>query len=343
MNINTHTRPVEPPAPWEFVARVAHQHTISRELAHKRRLENVYVTSLSPRNTSGAEFLFGAFVPQSNAYINDMRTHPHDVTLSIVEIGRQIGIALSHEYLGVQPQHAFVLDHMVFEACAPLHSQDWRAHETLWGHVNISQQVRNTEGALSSAQADGAFYAQDRLMCTQASRWSIVPRERYLRLREIARSRNTRRPGQATDTVPLGPGFQVSLDSTARQPVLQPGLWVSSSGTRFVATLHVDASNLFFFDHDNDHVPGMLVLEGMRSMAQDILGKFTPADAGPAALARIEVAFKNFAELTAPVQLVASIVQAPTATTPMALHIEARQLDRCFATGDFVAACAAVA
>jgi 2-oxo-3-(phosphooxy)propyl 3-oxoalkanoate synthase len=344
MTIAEQTRPVQADiTPWEFVSRVAHQHTISRELTHKRRLENVYVTSLSPMGAQSpsvtpSEFLFGAFVPQSNVYINDMRSHANDVVLSVVEIGRQIGIALSHEYLGVRPKQAFVLDRMVFEALPALHKQDWHASETLWGQVRISQQVHNAEGELSSTLADGAFYAQDRCVCTQSSQWSILPRERYQRLREIARNRNARRPGQMGEPVPLGPGFTVSLDSTARQPVLAPTLWVSSSGNRFVATLLVDRRNLFFFDHDNDHVPGMLVLEGMRSMALDIVGKFTPTERGPASLARIEVSFKTFAELDAPVQLVATVRTPPSEGQPMALHVEARQLDRVFASGDFVAA-----
>jgi hypothetical protein len=342
MNAVTDARPIAAtPAPWDPLSHVAHRHTISRELAHKRRLENVYVTSLSPAARQD-EFLFGAFVPQSNVYINGMRTHANDVTLSIVEIGRQIGIALSHEYLNVGSHSAFVLDRMVFETMPALHTQDWRAQETVWGHATISQQVHNAAGELTSAQADGAIHAQERCICTQSSQWSILPRDRYQRLREIARTRFLRHPGAKTDVAPLGPGFMVSLDTTTQQPVLEPGLFVASSGNRFVATLHVDRQNLFFFDHDNDHVPGMLVLEGMRAMAVDIVGKFRGAAQAAQLLRRIEVSFKNFAELDAPVQLVATLcnVQASKVGGPLSLHIEARQLDRCFATGDFLATAA---
>ncbi|MGY4829720.1 AfsA-related hotdog domain-containing protein [Sphaerotilaceae bacterium SBD11-9] len=322
---------------WDRAPRVDHQNTIPRKLAHKRRLENVYVTSLCETDARN-QFLFGAFVPQSNAYINDMRVHAGDVTLSIIEIGRQIGIALSHEFLGVAPQQTFVLDTMVFEALPAMGAHDWRANDTLWGHATIDQQVHNGEGELSSARADGRIQAGNDLVCTQSSNWSILPRERYLRLRELSRARNERRMGEAGDTASLGPGFMVSLDAQLRQPVLEAGLWVSSNASRFVATLHVDRRNLFFFDHDNDHVPGMLVLEGMRAMALDIVGKFRLGGDGPAALRRIEVAFKNFAELDAPVQLVATLDPHRSDDEPLALHVEARQLGRAFATGDFIAA-----
>lgn len=333
---------VERPAPavvdaWEIAPQVNHQNTIPRKLAHKRRLENVYVTSLSPAGPDN-EFIFGAFVPQSNAYINDMRVHAGDVTLSIIEIGRQIGIALSHEYLGVAPQQTFVLDSMVFEALPPLHTHDWLANDKLWGQALIDQQVHNTDGELSSARADGRIWAGNDCVCAQSSHWSILPRDRYQRLRELSRSRNVRRMGDAADAVPLGPGFWVSLDAPLRRAVLQPGLWVSSNASRFMATLQVDQRNLFFFDHDNDHVPGMLVLEGMRSMALDIVGKFRSRSTGPAALRRIEVAFKNFAELDAPVQLVAALDPHRRDGEPLSLQVEARQLGRVFATGEFIAA-----
>jgi len=322
---------------WDRAPRVDHQNTIPRKLAHKRRLENVYVTSLCETDARN-QFLFGAFVPQSNAYINDMRLHAGDATLSIIEIGRQIGIALSHEYLGVAPQQTFVLDTMVFEALPALHTHDWLANDKLWGQALIDQQVHNPEGELSSARATGQIWAGTECVCAQSSNWSILPRDRYQRLREISRSRNVRRMSEATDTAPLGPGFWVSLDAQLRSGVLESGLWVSSNASRFVATLHVDQRNLFFFDHDNDHVPGMLVLEGMRSMALDIVGKFSPRSTGPAALRSIEVAFKNFAELDAPVQLVATLDPHRSSDAPLALHVEACQLGRAFATGDFIAA-----
>ncbi|MBX3627928.1 MAG: hypothetical protein KF892_23160 [Rhizobacter sp.] len=338
MNAAAVERPAPAVAPtWEIAPQVNHQNTIPRNLAHKRRLENVYVTSLSPAGPS-SEFIFGAFVPQSNAYINDMRVHAGDVTLSIIEIGRQIGIALSHEYLGVAPQQTFVLDTMVFEALPPLHTHDWLANDKLWGQALIDQQVHNAEGELSSARANGQIWSGTDCVCMQSSNWSILPRDRYQRLRELSRSRNVRRMSEATETTPLGPGFWVSLDAQLRRGVLAPGLWVSSNASRFVATLHVDQRNLFFFDHDNDHVPGMLVLEGMRAMALDIVGKFSSRSTGPAALRRIEVGFKNFAELDAPVQLVASLDPHRTDGEPLTLHVEARQLGRVFATGDFIAA-----
>jgi hypothetical protein len=338
MNAAALQRPASAGAPaWDLAPQVNHQNTIPRKLAHKRRLENVYVTSLS-QVSARSEFLFGAFVPQSNAYINDMRVHAGDVALSIIEIGRQIGIALSHEFLGVKPQQTFVLDTMVFEALPAMHTHDWRAHDQLWGQATIDQQVHGGDGELSSARAEGRIQAGSDCVCMQSSNWSILPKERYQRLREISRARNERRMSEATDTESLGPGFLVSLDAQLRQPVLAPGLWVSSNASRFVATLHVDRRNLFFFDHDNDHVPGMLVLEGMRSMALDIVGKFSPRAAAPVALRRIEVAFKNFAELDAPVQLVATLDPHRDEGTPLALHVEARQLGRSFATGDFIAA-----
>lgn len=334
-----HTLHLRPDA--EALAKVAHRHTISRELAHKRRLENVYVTSLCQQSDS--EFLFGAFVPQSNAYINDMRTHANDVTLSLIEIGRQIGIALSHEYLGVGQHNAFVLDHVEYQAFAPLQKIDWRARETLWGQVLISNRRYAESGELISAQADGAFFSGDQCVARQSSSWTICPKERYQRLRELSRSRAARRPassaaGAQPDASFTG-GFKVGLHTALRRPVLEDVLWANREHSGFSATLHVERDNLFFFDHENDHVPGMLLLEGMRRLALDIAGRYAQRGDAEPALGHMQLAFQNFAELDSPVHLEAT-QSDPTETDALAgrlgeIRIQARQNGRAVASGRF--------
>jgi hypothetical protein len=322
----------------DAIAKVAHRHTISRELAHKRRLENVYVTSLCEQ--SEGEFLFGAFVPQSNAYINDMRTHANDVTLSLVEIGRQIGIALSHEFLGVGHGNAFVLDQVEYQAFAHLQEVDWRANETLWGHLLISNRRYSAEGELVSAQADGAFFSGDQCVARQSSAWTICPKDRYVRLREIARNRAQRRTPAADDAaLPFAGGFKVGLHTALRRPVLDEVLWANREHDSFSATLHVERENLFFFDHENDHVPGMLLLEGMRRLALDIAGRYAHHGDAEPAIGQMQLEFKNFAELDSPVQLLATQAEhGLDAAPPGAIHIEARQFGRVVASGSFAVA-----
>lgn len=322
----------------DAIAKVAHRHTISRELAHKRRLENVYVTSLCEQ--SDGEFLFGAFVPQSNAYINDMRTHANDVTLSLVEIGRQIGIALSHEFLDVSHGNAFVLDQVEYQAFPHLQTIDWRAHETLWGHVLISNRRYSDAGELVSAQADGAFFSGDQCVARQSSSWTICPKDRYMRLREISRNRAQRRIAALDEAAaPFVGGFKVGLHTALRRPVLADVLWANREHNSFSATLHVERENLFFFDHENDHVPGMLLLEGMRRLALDIAGRYVHNGDAEPPISQMQLEFKNFAELDSPVQLLATqgdpADSAVGAVQPGAIHIEALQHGRAVASGTF--------
>lgn len=72
--------------------------TISRDLTHKRLIENVYVTSMY--RATERKFLCGAYLPHANTYLNNMKFHASDVMLKIVEIGRQIGTAVCHEFMG---------------------------------------------------------------------------------------------------------------------------------------------------------------------------------------------------------------------------------------------------
>lgn len=335
-----HSAPVLP-IHREVPQHLNHQNTLPRGLAHKRRLENVLVTSLSTLDPHRNDFLFGAYLPQSNVYLNDMRVQPGDVTLALVEIGRQVGIAASHEFLDVSPEHAFVLDTMHFDVYPAMHAVDWKSSDNLWGHIVIDNEQYDGDGQLKSARACIQTHSGSKLLGTQMSHWSLIQRDRYQRLRDTGRTRAQRLRAKTDDPQPLGPGFQVKLDAKLRQPVLEPMLWMNRNASRFVATLHVDPANQFFFDHENDHIPGMLILEGMRNMALDITGKFTPEGGGMSSLQSFDVAFRNFAELDAPVQLVATLdahhAQANAAHT-LTLDIEARQFDRTVATGHFTAA-----
>ncbi|AKJ29754.1 AfsA-related hotdog domain-containing protein [Caldimonas brevitalea] len=322
---------------WGRIQNSAHQRTIARELAHKRQLESVYVTSL--HQLSDSEFLIGAFVPQSNQYINDMRLGPQDVTLSLVEIGRQIGIAVSHEFLGVPHGHAFILDDMRFEPMPAWHSIDWRTAERLWVHMTVRDCKLGAEHELVSVRAEGTFYVGEQCVCRQSSGWTVQPQHRYLRLRELARLRHVRRPPVPQgDEPPLAGGFRVRAHASAARAVIEDTLWVSRTDHSFVGTLRVERDNRFFFDHQNDHVPGLLVLEGMRRLALDVASRYRRYD-GEALLREMEVDFTSFAELDCPVYLTARPAGQPDVMgPPERLHVEARQGERLVASSRFLMA-----
>src|SRR5882724_5513469 len=237
----------------DYFAKLAYQHTIPRELTHKRRLENVYLTSLN--RVSQQEFLVGAYVPHANTFVNDMRCDPNDVTLTIVEIGRQIGIALSHEFLGVRYDNAFVLRDMEVEVLPAMRAIDWPENETLYAQALIDEQKFLETGELASARANVLFYVGEQCVCRQSSNSYVQQQSRYLKLRELTRTKHARSLKlYGADAPGLSGGFKIRTHSALKRPVIEDTLWAASDANKFIATLRVDRDNRFFFDHDNDHV-----------------------------------------------------------------------------------------
>ena len=307
--------------------------TVSRHLTHKRRIENVYLTSLSQRGE--ADFVIGAYVPQANLFLNEMKSHPGDVTLTIAEIGRQAGMAVCHEYLGVGHANAFILNSSGLELLPALHAVDWSDDDTLVINVSVKETAHDEDGALRSIGATEEFYANGVLVCRQFNDWAIQPVERYRRLRELSRAKS-RRGGQAMPEK-IG-GLKIQSNPQAKRSVLAENYWVAQGGASFVGILEVDQSNLFFFDHANDHVPGMLILEGMREMAVDLASRFGWPEGRSPRIQTIELSFKSFAELDSPVSLVAQLSGIPENGEPLSIHLEVRQAGKVLGDGSFIIA-----
>jgi hypothetical protein len=306
--------------------------TISRDLAHKRRVENVYLTSMA--RISENEFACGAYVPQANGYLNQIRSGPNDVVLALIEIGRQIGIALCHAYLGVDRSDVFILDTLRFDIFSPYYSVDWVKDDLLTARMTIENRRMRAEGSLSGVCATIDFHSGDSLVCRLHSDWSIHPLESGRRLREISRVRNLRSANPTGSGAPPFDGFKIQPIFSVTRPLLHRDLWVSFNGVKFAALLQIDTENLFFFDHQNDHVPGMLIIEGMRELAIDVAMRFPHKGETQPRLLCIDTIFKQFAELDYPVMLVAEI--KPEASDPtMGICVQAQQFDKTVSVGHF--------
>ncbi len=314
-----------------IMSRVSYRQTVARELTHKRYLENVYVTSLD--RLSATEFLGGAYLPRANTYINAMRGDSNEVTLPIIEIGRQIAMAITHQFLGVGHCNAFILSDIQFEIFPAQHAIDWQAQETLLAHSVLTDSQHLDSGELSQVNGYMNFYVDAQRVFRQSSNYAIQSHARYLKMRELMRTRYERSKklngGAATD---FGDVIKAAL--CRKCTVLDDTVWIGADSNNVIATLQVDRSNLFFFDHDNDHVPGMLLLEGMRQLTGDVCARFSHDNAEK--IAKINLEFSNFAELDAPVYLAATVERNPAdARILSAVSIEARQLNKVVGKGAF--------
>jgi hypothetical protein len=310
-----------------LIPEIDFMHTISRDLTHKRRLDNVYVTS-------------GAFIPQANEHINGMRGWRNDVMLTVIEIGRQLGIAVCHAYMGVARANVFVLNTMKMETFPAYHTTDWTVEDMLTARFTVGNLVYRIDGSLSGVHASADFFVGDGAVCRIHSDWTIQPVESGKRLREISRVRNMRNAAACLDGPPPFEGFRIQSIFPAKNSVLDDALWVAGNGNAFATTLQVDLDNMFFFDHENDHVPGMLILEGMRELAVDVALRFPRTGSEYPRISRADVAFKNFAELGHTVELLAEVEDKADAAHNKELYIrvEARQFGKTLSEGRFIVA-----
>lgn len=300
--------------------------TVSRDLTHKRLIENVYVTSMY--RATETKFLCGAYLPHANAYLNDMKFHSDDVMLKIVEIGRQIGTAICHEFMGVGQDNAFILNDVFLETLPGWAETDWRASESLVSQLSVTRRDYSKDGQLRSIRADAVNQVGGRGVCRGYSDWAILPKDRYRRMRDMARRKFDRMAGSGVRAEPAWDRIRISTNLPVRGSVLHDELWIGGGGRSFFATLKIDQSNLFFFDHANDHVPGMLMFEGMRQLALDIAARLGGSREAFPSITEVSVSFRTFAELDQPVEIAAHLLEADDSAPgrPFRMRLEARQL-----------------
>lgn len=302
--------------------------TISRDLTHKRLIENVYVTSMY--RATERKFLCGAYLPHANTYLNNMKFHASDVMLKIVEIGRQIGTAVCHEFMGVGQNSAFILNDVFMETLPGWLETDWSVHDSLISQLTVTRCDYGRDGQLRSIRADAVNQVGGRAVCRGYSDWSIQSVERYRRMRDIARSKYLRHTGAAEEDGIPRDSIRISSRSPLKGSVLNDDLWIRGNGRTFIATLKVDQTNRFFFDHPNDHVPGMLMFEGMRQLALDVAGRLSREGEATPRITEVAVGFGSFAELDHSVEIAAHLLEADPELNARSfrMRLEARQMGK---------------
>lgn len=302
--------------------------TISRNLTHKRLIENVYVTSMY--RASDRRFLCGAYLPHANTYLNNMKFHSGDVMLKIVEIGRQIGTAVCHEFMGVGQNSAFILNDVFMETLPAWQETDWASHDALVSQLSVTRCDYGRDGQLRSIRADAVNQVGGRAVCRGYSEWSIQPVERYRRMRDIARSKYLRHVESREEGGIPRDSIRISSRSPLKGSVLNDDLWIRGNGRTFMATLKVDQHNRFFFDHPNDHVPGMLMFEGMRQLALDVAGRLRREGEALPRITEVAVGFACFAELDHSVEIAAHLLESETeiSSRSFRMRLEARQMGK---------------
>lgn len=204
---------------------------VLRQQVHKTDESAVFITTVE--NLGKAAYR----VELSPAVITRGRSAERERPMLGLEVVRQLGLLLGHHAAEVPLDWAFLLDELSFELCPDL-SDETDTSATVVALVQVvSARVRRS-GVLDMAATVG-FHLGCHVVAKGSGRFQGVPSDAYRAIRRHnLRATATKAP--ATEDVLLNPVF---------------------SRSQLTALLGWPAGNTLIFDHDVDHVPGMLLAQ----------------------------------------------------------------------------------
>lgn len=220
--------------------------------------------------------------------------------LLLAETVRQCAIVLSHRFHGVPAGHRFVLCEMDFGWEGPMPAVGDRP---LPVELDIRCAATVTGPHRFGMRLDAVFFVDGRRRARAGLRWEVLTPRRYAALR--SRRRSAAEAGTAlppgTAGVPLPP---MAVGYRDERDVLLSAL----PGTDAGWLLRLDRSHPVLFDHENDHISGMTLLEAFRQAALVAPGGAPLTDPAPrlSACTSADASFTAFAELDEPVVVTAT-------------------------------------
>lgn len=281
-----------------MVQAASHVRTISRRLAHRCAVSEVFVTSLHAR--SPEEFVAGAQLPRMHAYYGD---HIEPLVaqydpLLVMEAARQAAIAITHEYFAVPQDMAFVVRE--FNGTA--------ADTAAWSIGRAPADLVMTVGIARRHRRQGVVCGLDMVLdieCAGTPMMTVDGSFFWITQRQWDRTRTEFRESLGLGAFHTAPRHTERAAAAAvgrenrRNVVVAP---VRHAGMSATAALAADTAHPFLFDHPLDHVPGSLLIEAARQTAVAMLLPRTPR------LRRVASRFDRFVELDRGAECTAELV-----------------------------------
>ncbi len=252
---------------------VAGRRAVHRRLVHRCAVSEVFLTSMAAAPRTGPDgervHVLGGTLPGAHAYYGD-HTGPqagrHD-PLAVMEVARQAGIAVSHEFFGVPMDHAFLV--RVFDGVA-VPGPQWEdtGDRDVVVELTVSREHLH-DGRRTGLDVVIEIARAGTLMTTVFGSLSWMPPRAWTALRGSGRERIGLPPS------PSGVRPAIAAPAPAVGRAVQRNVVVGAphrAGDRVEAPLVVDTGHPSLFDHPLDHVPGSLLLEAARQFAVAVAG-----------------------------------------------------------------------
>jgi 2-oxo-3-(phosphooxy)propyl 3-oxoalkanoate synthase len=307
--------------------------TVPRELVHKSAIAEVFIAD--SRQLDETTFACAVHLPLMHAFYNDA-LHDHHTLSALLEAERQAGILVNERHVGVTPGHASLLHELALEISEPsvIRLSGSPAEALLVLEITDRSE---SGGAIAGVSLRTTLLIDGQAAGTGTLTASIQPPEAYTALRRSQRARRSMGLLAPSSPAPADPrvcGKRRRSNVVISKPRSLPG------GAGLEAAVIVDTSHPSLFDHQYDHVPGMLLLEAASQMAVAAVATVTGAD--PATLVPVGCrgSFSQYAEIELPITCRARVVEdeTPAGARAVELTFEQPDLEVCEVTIDVAAA-----
>lgn len=291
------------------VGQLGFDRTVDRSLVHRSALSEVFLTDCRP--TGRDAYVAAAQLPSSHAYYGDhLLRDPVADTLLLLECCRQAETYGGHTVFGVPLGTKFVLLHWSLEVAPPgLPVAPGRPTELEMAVDGV--QVRRTGSEVRGLTYRTSMSAGGAPVGSASIRVGYLSRDAYDTVR--MRGRTGRLPSSLaiapTPVAALVPPHLVGR-ADANNVLLFDAVADTAAMT---ARIRPAVDHPSMFDHAQDHLPGMVLMEAGRQASVLALNDLRAVAPSRCVLTALDVRFTEFAELDAPTMVRARPVEVPAA------------------------------
>ncbi|MGW4286992.1 ScbA/BarX family gamma-butyrolactone biosynthesis protein [Streptomyces sp. NPDC004673] len=299
--------------------RLDFEQTVPRALAHRRQIGEVFVADSA--RSSADDFHLSFQLPRAHSLWSDRDPAHHDPFAS-AEAARQAIFVLLHRYVGVPVGSPFSLQRIALRVEDPLAYVD-DGSTPLQGYLHYRVAERQGKGSdVVGMVLEGVMEIAGRRAMTLSAVLAFMSQEDYDVFRAFQRARKPVADARSTPARPLAPA-RVGRELRRNVVIASPDPDPAEPGDgRARYLLAADRSHPAFFDHEYDHVPGPLMVEGLRQAAVAAACR-SGALASPSALpVGCEASFLDFAEFEADLTYEADVQPlAPDGRLPVTVRL----------------------
>ncbi|MBA8826223.1 hypothetical protein FHX42_003599 [Saccharopolyspora lacisalsi] len=283
----------------ELHERLSFDRTVDRTLLHRAALSEVFVTDSC--RTGDSTYAVAAQLPASHAFYTSLLISPRTVDPLLLECCRQAETLCTHEYFGVDRCTKFVLREWSLEVDPDVISGLGTPAELI---VEVEpHSARYRDGRLLGTDYEMRMRVESGTVGLVRMAVNYLPPEPYA----VMRRRGRPGPPPSSDEFAAGtaaqlvPPYWVGRTNPADVLLCEPVVTVDS----VTAGVRVPVDNASMFDHAQDHLPGMILMEAARQVVAFTMHEHHGISPARGVVAGMDARFFRYAELDAPLSVVA--------------------------------------